>query len=158
VVPRRERTGPATGRGVLRVERPDDHRPGRRRPGVGNTDHRPGGVAHAELPESNRSVGLSTPSPTGAVRQLGGARACPRGSRLSTCTLAVPSSRRRARFRSWVPANLCGMAAKDAVGRYGERVAVDYLTAQGMLLLDRNWRCSAGEIDAILRDGDTLVF
>jgi len=50
------------------------------------------------------------------------------------------------------------MAAKDAVGRYGERVAVDYLTAQGMLLLDRNWRCSAGEIDAILRDGDTLVF
>jgi putative endonuclease len=50
------------------------------------------------------------------------------------------------------------MAAKDAVGRYGERVAVDYLTAHGMRLLDRNWRCSAGEIDAILRDGDTLVF
>ncbi|HEU0240100.1 MAG TPA: YraN family protein [Micromonosporaceae bacterium] len=50
------------------------------------------------------------------------------------------------------------MAAKDAVGRYGERVAVDYLVAQGMRLLERNWRCSAGEIDAILRDGDTIVF
>jgi putative endonuclease len=50
------------------------------------------------------------------------------------------------------------MAAKDAVGRYGERVAVDYLTAQGMRLLDRNWRCSAGEIDAIFRDGSVLVF
>lgn len=48
--------------------------------------------------------------------------------------------------------------AKDAVGAYGERVAVDYLVSQGMRLLDRNWRCSAGEIDAILRDGDVLVF
>lgn len=48
--------------------------------------------------------------------------------------------------------------AKDAVGRYGERVAVDYLVAQGMRLLDRNWRCASGEIDAILRDGDALVF
>ena len=48
--------------------------------------------------------------------------------------------------------------AKDAVGRYGEQVAVDYLVAQGMRLLDRNWRCAAGEIDAILREGDALVF
>jgi putative endonuclease len=48
--------------------------------------------------------------------------------------------------------------AKDAVGRYGEQVAVDYLVAQGMQLLDRNWRCANGEIDAILREGDALVF
>jgi putative endonuclease len=47
--------------------------------------------------------------------------------------------------------------AKDSVGSYGERVAVAYLIAQGMVLLDRNWRCAAGEIDAILRDGDVLV-
>lgn len=44
------------------------------------------------------------------------------------------------------------------MGRYGERVAVEYLVAQGMSLLDRNWRCPAGEVDAILRDGATLVF
>jgi putative endonuclease len=50
------------------------------------------------------------------------------------------------------------MAAKDAVGRYGEQVAVDFLVAQGMELVERNWRCSAGEIDAILRDGLTIVF
>jgi putative endonuclease len=48
--------------------------------------------------------------------------------------------------------------AKDAVGAYGERVAVEHLVAQGMTLVDRNWRCAAGEIDAILRDGSTLVF
>jgi putative endonuclease len=48
--------------------------------------------------------------------------------------------------------------AKDAVGAYGERVAVRYLLDQGMVLLDRNWRCPFGEIDAILREGDVLVF
>jgi len=47
--------------------------------------------------------------------------------------------------------------AKDSVGAYGERVAVDYLVRQGMVLLARNWRCPAGEIDAVLRDGDVLV-
>jgi putative endonuclease len=52
-----------------------------------------------------------------------------------------------------------GMArAKDAVGAYGERVAVEYLVAQGMTLVARNWRCAAGEIDAVLLDRETLVF
>lgn len=48
--------------------------------------------------------------------------------------------------------------AKDAVGAYGERVAVRYLVNQGMALLERNWRGTAGEIDIIVRDGDALVF
>jgi putative endonuclease len=47
--------------------------------------------------------------------------------------------------------------ATDAVGSYGEQVAVDYLVAQGMRLLDRNWRRPAGELDAVLWDGDVLV-
>jgi putative endonuclease len=50
------------------------------------------------------------------------------------------------------------MAAKDAVGAYGERVAVRHLEAAGMVVLDRNWRCAAGEIDVVARDGETLVF
>jgi len=49
--------------------------------------------------------------------------------------------------------------AKDAVGAYGERVAVAHLLADGMVLIERNWRCSSGEIDVILRDGaDVVVF
>jgi len=48
--------------------------------------------------------------------------------------------------------------AKDAVGAYGERVAVEHLVSLGMTLITRNWRCAAGEIDAVLRDGSTLVF
>ncbi|MBN1170743.1 MAG: YraN family protein [Micromonosporaceae bacterium] len=48
--------------------------------------------------------------------------------------------------------------AKDAVGAYGERVAVRYLLNGGMALLDRNWRCAAGEIDIVVQEGDALVF
>lgn len=44
-----------------------------------------------------------------------------------------------------------------ALGRYGERVAARHLLDRGMVLLDRNWRCDAGEIDLVLRDGDILV-
>jgi putative endonuclease len=48
--------------------------------------------------------------------------------------------------------------AKDAVGAYGERVAAAHLASAGMVVLDRNWRCSSGEIDIVARDGDVLVF
>ena len=46
---------------------------------------------------------------------------------------------------------------RNALGRYGERVAARHLIERGMVLLDRNWRCDAGEIDLVLRDGDVLV-
>ena len=47
--------------------------------------------------------------------------------------------------------------ARLALGAYGERLAARHLVEQGMIVLDRNWRCSAGEIDLVLRDGDVLV-
>ncbi|TQS44316.1 YraN family protein [Cryptosporangium phraense] len=50
------------------------------------------------------------------------------------------------------------MGAKEAVGAYGERVAVRHLQQAGLVVLDRNWRCSDGELDIVARDGDTLVF
>jgi putative endonuclease len=47
---------------------------------------------------------------------------------------------------------------RQAMGAYGETSAARHLTdEQGMTLLDRNWRCTTGEIDLVLRDGDTLV-
>jgi putative endonuclease len=49
-------------------------------------------------------------------------------------------------------------AARNALGAYGESVAARLLTLeQGMVLLDRNWRCREGELDLVLRDGDVLV-
>jgi putative endonuclease len=44
-----------------------------------------------------------------------------------------------------------------AVGDYGERRAAEHLVAQGMVVLDRNWRCDEGELDLVLKDGATLV-
>ena len=48
-------------------------------------------------------------------------------------------------------------AHNRAVGSYGERAAARRLLAEGMVLLDRNWRCESGEIDLVLRDGHVLV-
>jgi putative endonuclease len=46
---------------------------------------------------------------------------------------------------------------RTAVGRYGEGVALRHLLAVGCELVERNWRCPAGEIDVVVRDGTTLV-
>ena len=46
---------------------------------------------------------------------------------------------------------------KDALVRYGERVAAEHLAAVGFVVLEKNWRCDQGEIDIVARDGDVLV-
>lgn len=43
------------------------------------------------------------------------------------------------------------------LGERGESIAANHLTRRGLVLLDRNWRCDAGEIDLVLRDGRVLV-
>jgi putative endonuclease len=47
--------------------------------------------------------------------------------------------------------------AKDAIGQYGEDLAARHLVGAGFTILARNWRCSAGELDIVARDGDVLV-
>jgi putative endonuclease len=39
----------------------------------------------------------------------------------------------------------------------GRRPRARELVRRGMVVLDRNWRCDAGEIDLVLRDGRVLV-
>ena len=41
------------------------------------------------------------------------------------------------------------MRAKDVLGRSGEQAAAEYLESCGLRILDRNWRCAAGEIDQV---------
>ena len=50
-----------------------------------------------------------------------------------------------------------GAGPRLALGEYGERLAARHLVEQGMVVLDRNWRCDEGEIDLVLREGDVLV-
>lgn len=43
------------------------------------------------------------------------------------------------------------------LGAAGEDLAVQQLEAAGMTVLDRNWRCAAGEIDIVAADGDQVA-
>jgi putative endonuclease len=43
-------------------------------------------------------------------------------------------------------------------GSEAEQIAAAYLQHQHLVLIARNYRCRFGEIDLIMRDGDTVVF
>ncbi|WP_300680225.1 YraN family protein [Nocardioides sp.] len=47
--------------------------------------------------------------------------------------------------------------AAQRLGAEGEELAAALLRSKGMVVLDRNWRCSVGELDLVLRDGGDLV-
>jgi putative endonuclease len=50
-----------------------------------------------------------------------------------------------------------GAEHRRRLGERGETIAARHLSRLGLVLLDRNWRCDAGEIDLVLRDGNVLV-
>jgi putative endonuclease len=47
---------------------------------------------------------------------------------------------------------------RGELGRRGEELAAEALRARGLTIVERNFRCRAGEIDLVALDGDTLVF
>lgn len=49
------------------------------------------------------------------------------------------------------------MTTKE-IGDFGETEACRYLEKVGNSVLKRNYRCKAGEIDIIAKDGETIVF
>jgi putative endonuclease len=76
--------------------------------------------------------------------------------RPDSSTAAVLTAVRR-RFRPRLVAEVVPVRASEALGRYGEELAARRLSEAGMVVLARNWRCAAGEIDIVARDGDVLV-
>ncbi len=46
---------------------------------------------------------------------------------------------------------------RQSLGRWGEEIAEKFLTDQGLILVERNFRSPDGEIDLILTDKDQLV-
>jgi putative endonuclease len=48
--------------------------------------------------------------------------------------------------------------SRQRFGSNAEVYAVSHLERQGYRLLERNYRCRAGEVDAVLMDRDTIVF
>ena len=49
-------------------------------------------------------------------------------------------------------------AERRARGIAGEDVAAAWYLSQGYEILDRNWRCRAGELDLVVRRGAEVVF
>jgi putative endonuclease len=47
---------------------------------------------------------------------------------------------------------------RQRAGSAAEDLALTFLTGRGLVLVERNHRCRQGEIDLVMRDGDTLVF
>jgi putative endonuclease len=47
---------------------------------------------------------------------------------------------------------------KKSLGALAEQKACDFLTANGLTLITRNYRCAYGEIDLIMQDGEDIVF
>lgn len=48
--------------------------------------------------------------------------------------------------------------AKQVLGRDGERVAEQFLKQKGFKIVERNYRCAAGELDLIALDRRVVVF
>ena len=48
-------------------------------------------------------------------------------------------------------------ADRKRLGERGEDAAVAFLERSGLTIVERNWRCSAGEIDIVALDGTELV-
>lgn len=51
-----------------------------------------------------------------------------------------------------------GATGRQLSGQAGEDRALDYLAAQGLTLVERNFRCKVGEIDLVMNDRGSLVF
>ncbi len=50
------------------------------------------------------------------------------------------------------------LSAKQRSGQLWERKALAHLGRRGLVPVESNFRCRGGEIDLIMRDGETLVF
>jgi putative endonuclease len=44
------------------------------------------------------------------------------------------------------------------LGQKGEELACGFLVRQGLVLVEKNFRLRLGEVDLIMREGETLVF
>jgi putative endonuclease len=47
---------------------------------------------------------------------------------------------------------------RQKLGKWGEGQAIRYLEAQGCQVVARNWRCTAGEVDAVILVEECLAF
>lgn len=59
---------------------------------------------------------------------------------------------------TYAPTKDLSLCDNKELGARGERAAARFLERRGYEILERNWRCSAGEIDIVAHDCSALVF
>lgn len=60
---------------------------------------------------------------------------------------------------TWLSKRLANLrTSRQRTGDLGEEQALHYLESKGCQLLQRSFVCKGGEIDLIMRDGNSLVF
>jgi len=50
------------------------------------------------------------------------------------------------------------MDNRKQTGQQGEDIAASYFVEKGYKIIERNWRCSVGELDIIIEKDNTLIF
>ena len=50
------------------------------------------------------------------------------------------------------------MSSSSEIGQRGEDLARVHLEKKGLKFLTANWSCQMGEIDLVMKDGETIVF
>lgn len=65
---------------------------------------------------------------------------------------------RRGRKTSVSPRPAASKNKNKSLGAKGEEAAARFLEHRGYEILERNWKCDAGEVDIIAKDDDWLVF
>ena len=98
---------------------------------------------------------LTVPDPL-AVHNAASGKPFPQGP-ADRAALSVSPSRLLPRRQPDGRRRATDTAPSRASGSYGETLAARHLTGTGMVLLERNWSTTTGEIDLLLREGDVLV-
>jgi putative endonuclease len=50
------------------------------------------------------------------------------------------------------------MLLKKSLGKFGEKIASQYLEREGYLIVEKNYRCKSGEIDIIIKKDNLVAF
>lgn len=65
---------------------------------------------------------------------------------------------RRGQRTSVAPRPVTSRSQSKSLSAKGEEAAVRFLEHRGYEILERNWKCDAGEADIIAKDGDWIIF
>jgi putative endonuclease len=105
---------------------------------------------HGKEATAMEKKGISQPGKQAAQQRAAGSQLASPGPTVRAARAkrpGAPSSRKPSGRRT----------RQQLIGQRAEDIAVDFLRARGLQILERNFRRRLGELDIVARDGDVLV-